>query len=847
MTRPADIGRSLEGRELGQFRLDEFVGGGGMGAVFRGVDTTLDRIVAVKVVSNDQTDEDTLRRFRNEAQSAARLDHPNIARVYSVGEAGGWNFIVFEFIEGVNVRDLVMHKGPLPIDEAISYVIQASDALQHASDRDVVHRDIKPSNLLVMESGRAKLVDMGLARLHHVGSTSDDITATGVTLGTFDYISPEQAHDPRNTDVRSDLYSLGCTLYYMLTGMPPFPEGTVLQKLLNHNGEEAPDPRDLRGDVPPELSAVCLKLMAKHPNQRYQQPRDLVAELSSICDALGFIAPRATVSQSGRSAWFDRIAPHIPLAVPLVLLFAIVFGVESLLPDAEPLSPEQLVPKWQPREVVESSDTVSRVEPIAPANAVTPSEKERAESETMSAESEPPAEPVAEATEGSIALNSEGLPPFEESAAILDAEPTRAMLDLAPDSGAALRNEGGTEASETDVMPVEAESDGDPIAYDRTRVIVMPDPPPSPDPNPMIVRSLEEAVHRLPDYPGAAVIELRFNRQRTRPLTLGLRRDLLIEAGRGYHPVVTFDAEPADDKRMLHLLGGRLTLKRVHLEVDVPAVSEGGWAMFHLNEVKQITLSDSSLTMRNDYRADAAFFQVQGPSMSDPGMPGEEMPALSRPIIELTRCIARGQATLVKATEGLPFQLRFTEGFFVTTERLAELGALAETVTAEVATLHMRRVTAMMEQGMCRVAVRGDGTRLPELYVNSQNCLLRHRETAPLIEHSGVDSVDIGRTKALTLAGDLNAYPNTKICWRIQPRTSNGLETAWDERKGNIWYEEGSSEPTAAWVGDEAPDPSLTPYKVLPADYSVVGDLHGFSPGLEAILPLPSDQDVESD
>jgi hypothetical protein len=268
--------------------------------------------------------------------------------------------------------------------------------------------------------------------------------------------------------------------------------------------------------------------------------------------------------------------------------------------------------------------------------------------------------------------------------------------------------------------------------------------------------------------------------------------------------------------------------------------------MFHLNEAKRIELVDCSLTIRNDYRAEANFFQVEGPRMPDPATPSGQLSAPSRPIVEMTRCIARGQATLVRATKGLPFQLLFTEGFFVSTERLAELGPLAKSVTTEVATIHLRHVTAMMEQGMCRVQVRGDGTRLPELYVNSQNCLLRHSETAPLIEHSGVDSVELARTKALTLAGDLNAYPNTNICWRIQPLTSNGLEITWAERKGNIWYQEGSSEPTAGWSRGEPPDATRTPYEVLPTEYSVVGDLHGFSVGLESVLPPEGDPEVGS-
>ena len=167
---PFEMGAALAGEQLGHFQLEEFIGGGGMGAVFRATDTMLGRTVAVKVVSRDETNEETLRRFRNEAQSAARLDHPNIARVYYVGEDKGWNYIVFEYIEGVNVRDLVEHNGPLSLEDAIKYTLQMAEALDHASQRDVTHRDIKPSNILIMIDGRAKLVDMGLARLHQVES-----------------------------------------------------------------------------------------------------------------------------------------------------------------------------------------------------------------------------------------------------------------------------------------------------------------------------------------------------------------------------------------------------------------------------------------------------------------------------------------------------------------------------------------------------------------------------------------------------------------------------------------------------------------------------------------------------
>jgi serine/threonine-protein kinase len=233
-----------------------------MGIVFRALDTTLDREVAVKVLSADQSaDDETLRRFRNEAQSAARLNHDNIAHVFYVGQDRGVHYIVFEFIEGVNIRDLVEQHGPLPLEEAVSYTYQIAQALEHASQRAVIHRDIKPSNVLITPDGKAKLVDMGLARLNQL-ARSDDLTASGVTLGTFDYISPEQARDPRSADVRSDLYSLGCSFFFMLTGRPPFPDGTVLQKLLQHQGDSPPDPREFRPELPAEVTNILAGLLA---------------------------------------------------------------------------------------------------------------------------------------------------------------------------------------------------------------------------------------------------------------------------------------------------------------------------------------------------------------------------------------------------------------------------------------------------------------------------------------------------------------------------------------------------------------------------------------------------------
>ncbi|MCC7086637.1 MAG: serine/threonine protein kinase [Pirellulales bacterium] len=339
----AEIGRLLEGERLGYFELHEFVGGGGMGAVFRALDTMLNRTVAVKVLSQEQSgDEETLLRFKNEAQSAARLDHENISRVYYVGEDRGWNYIVFEFIEGTNLRDLIERQGILPLATAISYTLQIADALAHASGRDVVHRDIKPSNVLITPDDRAKLVDMGLARLHQVEPTGNDLTASGVTLGTFDYISPEQARDPRNADVRSDIYSLGCTLYFMLTGRPPFPDGTVLQKLLQHQGDEPPDPRTFRNDLPSDLLPILRTMMAKSPARRYPSPAELCTDLVAFANRNGIPAVGSSglmllsTAEHAPVPWRRHLTWGLPLAILLVVVGLLQLWWAITVPAAVP-------------------------------------------------------------------------------------------------------------------------------------------------------------------------------------------------------------------------------------------------------------------------------------------------------------------------------------------------------------------------------------------------------------------------------------------------------------------------------------------------------------------------------
>jgi serine/threonine protein kinase len=324
---PRQLGQALEGQQLDHVLLEKFVGGGGMGAVFRAWDTNLHRTVAVKVLSMRQAgDVESQRRFQIEARSAARLDHPNIARAHYVGEDRGLRYIVFEYIHGRNLRDLVYETGPMQVGDVLNVGLQIAGALTHSWEREVVHRDIKPSNILIAHDGLAKLVDMGLARLEYLGQNEHDETATGVTLGTFDYISPEQARNPRDADIRSDIYSLGCTLFFMLTGRAPFPDGNVLQKLLAHQNEPAPDVRELRPDVPDMLASVIATMLAKQPDERFQTPLDLAAALTSCVEQLG-LAPPAAALPAYMGTWSSPIPfwrRHAPWIIPAALLLVIV-------------------------------------------------------------------------------------------------------------------------------------------------------------------------------------------------------------------------------------------------------------------------------------------------------------------------------------------------------------------------------------------------------------------------------------------------------------------------------------------------------------------------------------------
>ncbi len=335
----------IRGRTLAHFELIEPIGVGGMAAVIRARDKQLDRFVALKILPPEMAkDDENVRRFHQEARAAAKLDHENIARVFFCGEDQGLHFIAFEFVEGRNVRAILEDRGHIPVAEAVRYVLQIAAGLEHAASRGVVHRDIKPSNIIVSPNGRAKLVDMGLAR--SLEPTPDlQLTQSGVTLGTFDYISPEQALEPRQADSRSDIYSLGCTFYHMLTGQPPVPDGTAAKKLHFHQHVPPVDPREINPDIPTEVAAILARMMAKDVHDRYQSPRHLVQHLLQAAHQVG-----AGADVPDGVLFVDAPLPNPPKKRPLMVIslaalgLAVMLFLLSLAPNSDSNLPPQRIP-----------------------------------------------------------------------------------------------------------------------------------------------------------------------------------------------------------------------------------------------------------------------------------------------------------------------------------------------------------------------------------------------------------------------------------------------------------------------------------------------------------------------
>jgi serine/threonine protein kinase len=273
------------GTRIGKYEVLAHIATGGMGKVYKARDEHLGRVVALKVLSAQMAAKPAaLERFRREARNAARLSHKHVVTLYECGEQDGVHFLALEYVQGIDLYEYIERKGQLPPEEARRILMQAVKAIDHAFAHGITHRDIKPSNFLLSpEHGRlcVKLTDLGLAQARE-DQEQYRVTRAGSTVGTIDYLAPEQARDSAAADVRSDIYSLGCTFYHMLAGQPPFAEGGLGERVYKHLQEEAPDVRQLNPAVPEELWAVLRKMLAKKPEDRYQTPAELLHDLKKL-------------------------------------------------------------------------------------------------------------------------------------------------------------------------------------------------------------------------------------------------------------------------------------------------------------------------------------------------------------------------------------------------------------------------------------------------------------------------------------------------------------------------------------------------------------------------------------
>ncbi len=291
---------------LGKYKLLGHLGTGGMSSVYLAEHTLFNQRRAIKVLPRNKVgDKSYLDRFYREGRAAAALNHPNIVRVYDIDNEADTHYLVMEYVEGRDLYETVKQDGPLSFLDAIKFIMQAAVGLSHAHDVNLVHRDVKPANLLVTKGGNVKLLDLGLA-LFKEEDHSLTVAHNEKVLGTADYLAPEQAINSHQVDHRADIYALGCTLYYLLTGHPPFPEGTLAQRIAMHQSQSPRSILTSRPDCPPDLQKVCEKMMRKNPAERYQTSKEINVDLKKCLIAANAAQHSGTTNVGESSSAVDE-------------------------------------------------------------------------------------------------------------------------------------------------------------------------------------------------------------------------------------------------------------------------------------------------------------------------------------------------------------------------------------------------------------------------------------------------------------------------------------------------------------------------------------------------------------
>lgn len=810
---------SPSGMQLEHFVIRERIGRGGMGAVFRAIDTRLDRVVALKVLSPGQSrDAGSVKRFQNEAKAAARLDHENISRVFYIGEDQGLNFIAFEYVKGTNVREIIHSRGILPAAEAVNYALQIASALKHINKAGVVHRDIKPSNIIITPGGRAKLVDLGLARKES-DNASADLTSAGTTLGTFDYISPEQAKDPRNVDVRSDIYSLGCTLYHMLTGEPPYGEGTVLQKLLDHSGKNVPDPAAINKQLPSELSHIVQKMMASDPADRYQTPEELMYHLMQVAGKLDLrgVNPEGLVWTSPTSSRLGFLEKHVGWVATALVLLAVVILLDRY-PAFDPTSVSVTQNDNQPTVSPENqtSDPPDEISPLASQplpetektiagslsenSAIASAKPVKTNGENKTTETPTPLEGGLEnektadtnpekmnLPEGSKDPNQIFEIPLLSSKKtindIIDAgnpPKNKVLRENPPGTELALSNSSNQKKSMVPLAPApdtspETEPDPFPQKDDNefrkieipAITIIKPDGTAGQD-----FKTLDAACAAADD---GSIIELGFNGIRKEaPIHINNKR-VRIRAAKDRKPILQFESveEPAEgfQTHLIQVANGSLELFELGIIVDVKNLNTDSWALFSLKNAHDIRLHQVTVTCSNTTSQQVALFEMNEPinqGLNDDAMMGKR-PVKESTFVEVINSVLRCDGHAFSIRETAPTRLEITNSALMISQAVIELiGSNNKPTEGDFLELVLNHSTLLLGKGLAVMDSGAIPRELIPLNVSARNNIFFSRTEAPFVQMKGNTNENDFRQKLLTWKGSNNYFDRFETFWSIQ-------------------------------------------------------------------------------
>jgi len=804
---------------LGHFQIVQRIGCGGMGSVFQAVDERLQRTVALKVLApHVARDSQTVQRFQNEARAAARLDHDSIAGVYYVGQDQGLHFIAYEFVAGTNLRDLIQQNQHMSPADTVNLALQIATALKQMAAAGVTHRDIKPSNIIVNADQRSKLVDLGLARKQETDSVGD-LTSAGTTMGTFDYIPPEQAKDPRQVDVRSDIYSLGCTLYHMLTGEPPYPEGTMLQKLLDHQGKEPPNPAAKNRRVPANLSDVVRRMMASQPKDRYQNPDQLIRDLMSVARTLGMRSLStegliwAPAKRSARQFW-ERHLGWMSTAAALVLIVFLLQHFPQLGQQASQPAPAQ--PQI-------GSSTGGGLPQVSTDSEPSPGQPNAGANDSLVPFPDSvvaPPEAVANSNVGTgadpavIAQIFERILPLIEPRRFptelpfgrsTDAPTVAPMVDSDEPGGAVGVPSGtGTVATARPATDAGGLTTAGPNPLDQT---VVPPVTLYTGNDARTFNTLEAACSAATD---GDVIELAYHGRRAqdnleKPLQI-TEKKVVIRSRSGYRPIITFGSEVAtavSDTRMITLNGGSIEFVNVDLQMLVnDATQTDLWALFSLQDARQIRLQGVTLQVVNPTQRPAAVIEIAG-GFDDPAqvkMPSEDTPPRELSVV-LSECVVVAESDLFRVRRVKPGRLELTNAALTVQGVMLRLvdGTAMPRENAELE-LKLDHTTCHIDDSLVRVRCdQMPAAVLPLQFVATNNVFSSADQTTPLIFMDGEAGAEDFLQLISTWYGSHNCYDGFTTFWlaRNAEGDNNLIDldfAAWQQR----WLQQADSEDSQA-------------------------------------------------